>query len=329
MKETLTATDKSFGKNYEKNYEKNYGVIAGIVIFASVFIYYSLKSPGFLTRVNLIRNIIMPATISAVISLGMTLVMSGGGIDLSISSIAGLAGMAAAVGADIFDLPVFLIIPIGLLAGALIGALNGTLVAYFGISPFVVTLSIIYLARGLQYVIALGAVSGTYLMLPRAASKLGGNPVFHIGISVLVIVILVIFHNHSIYGRYIKAIGSNIHAAKYSGIPTRFYTWITYVICGLCCAIGGIMLTFSEGMARVGSGESYQIDAFLLPILGNTIFGHFSVQGTIFSSLFLYMITNGLFILGTPPQYMRIIKGALLVTVILVSGLQKIIKDNK
>ncbi len=313
----------------KKNSKLNFGMLAGFATFALVFIYFSIKAPSFLTRINLIRNLIMPATISAVISLGMTIVMTGGGIDLSVASIAGLAGMASAVGAAQLDLPIVLMILLALIVGGLIGAINGALVAYGGISPFVVTLSIIYLARGLQYLVALSAVSGTYLMLPRAATKLGGEPNFLIGAAVLVAIIFYFFLDRSIYGRYIKAVGNNIHAAKYSGIPTRFYTWITYVLCGFCCAIAGVMLTFNEGMARVGSGESYQIDAFLLPILGNSIFGRFSVQGTIFSSLFLYMIINGLFILGTPPEFLRIIKGALLITIILVSGLQKILSKNK
>ena len=325
MNGTIAASKKSLIKQRKINF----GILAGSLIFILVFAYFSIKAPSFLTRVNLIRNLLMPATISAVISLGMTIVMSGGGIDLSVASIAGLAGMAAAVGTAQFDLSIPSMILVALFTGALVGSLNGFLVAYCGISPFVVTLSIIYLARGLQYLVALGAVSGTYLMLPKVATKLGGNPTFLIGTAVIVALTLFIFLDHTIYGRYIKSVGANIHAAKYSGIPTRFYTWLTYVICGLCCAITGIMLTFNEGMARVGSGESYQIDAFLLPILGNAIFGRFSVQGTIFSSLFLYMIINGLFILGTPPEYLRIIKGALLITIVLVSGLQKIVASNK
>lgn len=309
--------------------KNNFGTLAGFAVFALVFMYFGINAPGFLTQVNIVRNLILPATISAVISMGMTIVMSGGGIDLSVASIAGLAGMVAAVGSAKLDMSIALMILVALITGALIGALNGFLVAYCGISPFVVTLSVIYLARGLQYLVALSTVSGTYLMLPRDAVALGGKPAFFISAAVMVAVFLYVFLDHTIYGRFIRTVGSNMHAARYSGIPIRFYTWITYVICGLCCAVTGIMLTFNEGMAQVGSGDSYQIDAFLLPILGNAIFSRFSVQGTIFSSLFLYMIINGLFILGTPPEYLRIIKGALLITIILVSGLQKIISKNK
>ena len=308
------------------NYKsKNVSLIAGIVIFALVFIFFSIQAQGFLTRINLVKNLLMPACIATVISLGMTTVMVAGGIDLSISSIAGLAGLASAAVSAVFDvsfLPMFLA---ALLVGSLIGALNGALVAYGGISPFVVTLSVVFLAGGLQYLISLGAVSGTYLMLPRDITKLGSEPWFVIGLAVLFAVLLYIFLDRTIFGRYTRAVGKNIEAARFSGIPVRFYYWLTFVICGAYCAVGGIMLTFAEGMARVGSGESYLIDAFLLPILGNTIFGKFSVEGTIFGALFMYMIINGLFILGTPPEFIRIIKGGLLLAIILVSGVQKII----
>jgi len=306
----------------------NYGLISGFIVFALVFTIFTIKAPSFLSKTNLVRNLAMPASISAVIAMGMTIVMTGGGIDLSIANIAGLAGLAAAASSAQFDLPFPLMLLTALIVGGLIGAINGGLVAYAGISPFVVTLSVVFLAHGLQYLISLVSVSGTYLMLPRNVSNLGVNPLFQIGICLAVFLILYIFLDHSMYGRFIKAVGMNLNASNFSGIPYRFYTWLTYVICGFCCALTGIMLTANEGLARVGSGESYQIDGFLLPILGKTIFGRFSIQGTIFSALFIYMIINGRFILGVTPEYVKIIKGGLLLGIILVSGIQKVVRGE-
>ena len=307
----------------------NFSMIAGFVVFILVFIFFSIRAKGFLTQVNILRNLIMPASISAVIAMGMTIVMSAGGIDLSVSSIAGLAGLAAAASAALFKFPLPLMFFAALVTGGLIGAINGSLVAYGGISPFVVTLSVVFLARGIQYLIVLTTVvTGTYRMHPMSVSRLGGNPFFLIVTCAVVIFILYFFLDHTIFGRNIKATGLNLEAAKFSGIPVRWYTWLTYVICGFCCAITGLMLTANEGMARVGSGESYLIDAFLLPILGSSVFGRFSIQGTVFSSLFLYMIINGLFILGASPESVRIIKGGLLLAIILVSGIQKRIQEG-
>jgi len=312
----------------EKGGQINYGVISGFIVFILVFAVFSLIAPGFFTPVNILRNLIMPATISAVIAMGMTVVMLAGGIDLSVANIAGLAGLAAAAVTVKLNFPIPLMFLTAMIVGGLIGMFNGSLVAYAGISPFVVTLSVVFLAQGLQYLVSLMTSSYTYLILPRNISMLGMNPYFQIGICIFVFVGLYILLDHSVFGRRIKSIGLNINTAKFSGIPVRFYTWLTYTICGICCALGGIMVTANEGMARVGSGESYLIDSFMLPILGNAIFGRFSVQGTLFSSLFLYMIINGMFIMGVSPQLVKIIKGGLLLSMILVSGIQKMMRSE-
>ena len=324
-----TLTADTTGKDRPRLGGASLNITAGLLVFAAIFIFFSLQAPGFLSRINLVKNLLMPAAIAAVISLGMTVVMTARGIDLSISSIAGLAGLAAAAVAAVLDLGFFPMLLAAVLVGALIGAVNGTLVAFVGISPFVVTLSVVFLAQGLQYLIALGAVSGTYLMFPREITRLGSNSTFVIGIALACAVLLYIFLDRTVFGRRLRAVGSSLEAARFSGIRVRFYYGLSFVICGVYCAVGGILLTFSEGMARVGSGESYLIDAFLLPILGNTIFGKFSVQGTLFGALFMYMIINGLFILGTPPEYIRIIKGGLLLAIILVSGIQKALHSDE
>jgi ribose transport system permease protein len=307
---------------------KNIGLWAGLLVFALVFVFFSVKAQGFLTQINLVRNLLMPASIAAVIALGMTIVYVGGGVDLSIAVTAGLSGLAVAATMAKFDLSLPLLFLVALFSGAIIGAINGLLVAYVGISPFVVTLSVVFLAEGLQYLITLGVVSGTYIMLPREIMRLGSKPGFMLGICAAASILLYIFLDHTIFGRHIRTVGQNITVSNFSGIKTRFYTWLTYVLCGAFAAIGGVMLTFAEGMARVGSGESYLIDAFMLPILGNTIFGRFSVEGTIFGALFMYMLINGLFILGAPPEMIRIVKGVLLLAVILVSGIQKMVSKD-
>lgn len=299
------------------------GLIAGLVVFAAVFIFFSIRAPGFLTPVNLVRSILMPASIAAVIALGMTVVMSGGGIDLSVSAIAGLSALFGAVAASELGLSIPLMILVAILCGLLMGAINGAFVAYIGISPFVATLSMVYLANGLQFLVTLVTISGTYLMLPRQIIQLASNPWFLLGGCILAAVIVYILLDHTTHGRYIRSMGQNLKVASFSGINVRLYTWLTYVIAGGLSAVGGVMLTSVEGMARTGSGESYLIDAFLLPILGNSVFGRFSVEGTLFGALFMYMIADGMFILGTTPEYVRIIKGALLLAVILVSGIQK------
>lgn len=329
MTENNIVTNKiNFSKIKERRLAGSLGLIVGVLIFILTFIYFSINAPGFLTRINLIKNLLMPASIAIVISLGMNFVMTAGGIDLSISSIAGLAGLASAAISVVLKLPFGFMLTGALLVGLLIGVLNGFLIAYGGISPFVVTLSMVFLVQGLQYLISLATVSGTYLMLPRAMTRLGSQPWFVIGICATLSVVQYIFIDWTVHGRYIKSVGKNVEASRFSGIPTRFYYGLTFVLSGLYCAVGGVMLTFAEGAAKVGSGESYLIDAFLIPILGKTIFGRFSALGTIFGAVFMYMLINGMFILGTPPEYVRLIKGGLLLAIILASGLQNILSGG-
>ena len=167
---------------------------------------------------------------------------------------------------------------VAMVGGGLMGAANGAFVAALGVSPFVVTLSMVFLARGLQFLIALTMVSGTYLMLPHDVTRLGSTPAFLIGTCAIVAVLLYVLMDHTVFGRYLRAVGKNLAVARLSGIPVRLITWSSYVLCGAMAAIGGVLLTSQEGMAApVGSGESYLIDAFLLPILGQAVFRRFSV----------------------------------------------------
>lgn len=300
----------------------NLSTLAGLAVFAAVFAFFAWKAPGFLTYGNLVRSIMMPASIAATIALGMTLVMTGAGIDLSVAAVAGLSALLAATVSARLGLSLPLMFIVAMIGGGLMGAVNGAFVAALGVSPFVVTLSMVFLARGLQFLIALTMVSGTYLMLPRDVTRLGSTPAFLIGTCVVVAVLLYVLMDHTVFGRYLRAVGKNLAVARLSGIPVRLITWSSYVLCGAMAAIGGVLLTSQEGMARVGSGESYLIDAFLLPILGQAVFRRFSVAATLFGALFMYMIIDGLFILGTPPEDVRIVKGGLLLAVILVSGIQ-------
>jgi len=298
--------------------------MGGILIFLLVFIFLATNSPVFLKPVNLIRNWLLPAGIASVISLGMTIVMAGGGIDLSVGATAGLSALFAASMSAVFHLGIIPMIILALLCGLVIGAIKGYFVAYLGVNPFVVTLSTVFLIRGLQFLVTLTSVKGAYIMLPTSLMILGGNATFQLGSFVIAAVILYIFLEKSYYGRYVQAVGTNLEVARFSGISFRSYTWLTYLIGGILTALGGFMLTSYEGVIRVGSGDGYLIDSFVLPILGQAVFRRISVEGTIFGALFMYMVINGLFIFGTSPENVDFIKGGLLFAVLIISGIQKL-----
>lgn len=313
--------EESKAKN-KRFFFKNW--MGGLTLFIAVLIFLAIKAPVFFTPMNLVRNWLIPAGIAGLIAYGMTIVMAGGGIDLSVGVSAGLCALVSATVATELNIGIAGLIIIAILSGILLGALKGYLVAYLGINPFVVTLSMLFLIRGLQFFVTLTAVNGTYIMLGRDVTVFGNNAVAHLAFFGGSSLLLYIFMDHSKPGRYIKAVGENIEVARYSGIPYRYYTWITYLIGGAMAALGGFMLTSYEGVIRVGSGEGFLIDAFLLPILGQAVFGRVSVQGTLFGSLFMYMLINGLFILGTTPENVDFIKGGLLLVMLIASSLQRL-----
>lgn len=300
------------------------GWMGGVLIFLLIFIFLSITAPAFLNPVNLLRNWILPAGIASVVSLGMTIVMAGGGINLSVGASAGLSALFAASLSKVFGIDLVPMFIIALISGVLIGAINGMFVSYLGINPFVVTLSSVYLIRGLQYVLALSTVKGTYIMLSKPVLSLGANAYFQIGSFILASILIYIFLEKTRYGRYIKAIGTNIEVARFSGINVRYYTMLTYLICGLLTALGGFMLTAYEGVVRIGAGEGYLIDSFVFPILGQAVFRKMSVEGTLFGALLMYLILNGLYIFGTSPETTDFIKGGLVLLILIISGIQKI-----
>jgi ribose/xylose/arabinose/galactoside ABC-type transport system permease subunit len=296
----------------------------GLLVFLAIFLFFAITKPVFFSSVNILRNIILPAGIAGVIALGMTIVMAGGGIDLSVGAISGLSALIAGSIATNIHISVPLIMLIAMLTGLLIGGLNGFFVSFLSVNPFVVTLSSVFLIRGLEYLFTLRLVSGTYIMMPEELTRAGSSTWFQMGLFVLTSVLLYVFLDHTRFGRSIHSVGENLQVTHYSGLPIKLYTWLTYALCGVLVAIGGVMLTSYEGMVKVGTGESYLIDAFVLPILGQAVFKRISVEGTLFGALLIFMVINGLFIYGTPPIYVNFVKGGLLLVVIILSGIQKL-----
>ena len=292
-----------------------YGAILSMALFFLVFALLCIYGRGFFTAENLVRNLLMPASMSSVIACGMTLVMRGGGIDLSMGATAGLGALTgAALGTNVVSS-----IAAAMFSGMILGSLNGLFISVIGINPFIVTLTTSFVAKGLQFLVSLQKAQSTALLWSLPMDRLGSSPVFQIGTSLLVIIFLYVFIEKTKYGRYVKAIGENSEVAIYSGIPVRFYSWMTYVIGSVLAGLSGVMLTSYEGLVRVGSGDNFLLDAFLLPLLGKAVFGRLSIAGTVFAALFLAMIVNGLYILGLPPSWVNAMKGVLLFSMVVAS----------
>ena len=303
-----------------------FGVGTMLVALSFELVVFAILIPGFSKYSAILNNLFIPAGMATVISLGMTVIMKAGGIDLSLGSIAGFAAMFGIALGTATGIPGPLAMIATLGAGSLIGGINGFLIGYLGVSPFVATLSMTFLIQGLEYFIMtsgmfFGGKTGTYLILPSLLGFLSANANNMLITALIWVLLVYLFLNRSRFGRYITLVGSNIIAAQLSGLNVRFYIFLTYIIGGIGAGLAGFMLASREGIVRIGSGQGFLIDAFLLPLLGKAVVGRLSVLGTILGALFVYLLIYGLMAVGASVFLVNIIKGGLLLFVIILSRL--------
>lgn len=288
------------------------------LIFVGVFVLLSLSADNFFT-VNNLFNILRQAAPTLIVAVGMTLVITTGGIDLSVGS--GLAVVAVlsaiALGAG---WPVWLAI-VGMLAlGTVIGFLNGYFTSFQNIPAFIVTLASLSMLRGFAQLLTKGYSipidpSSPFLVIGRG--RIGIVPVPAL-IAVVVVAIGYVLLNHTRFGLYVTGIGSNEEGVRRSGINVRVVKAAVYGLSGLVVGLGGMVTA-----ARLASGSSYTGVAFELQVIaavivgGTNLFGgEGRMMGTVMGTLLLAMITNGLILMHVSPFYEQIIEGAIILLAI-------------
>ncbi len=298
-----------------------FGIMLALVVLC---VGLSFASPYFLTRGNII-NVLRQTSINGILALGMTLVIISGGIDLSVGSILAFAGMVAASLAtrmnDHTPANLALVVGAALLAGLGIGLVNGFVVAKLAIPPFVVTLGMLSVARGLTYIYSDGQpipnLGGTFL-------DLGRGLVFGVPVPVLIFAAVVALSwlvlAKTSFGRYVYAVGGNERSALTSGIRTKRIILAVYVISGLLAALGGVILTARTTSGLPQAGVAYELDAIAAVVIGGTSLsgGIGSPVGSMLGALIIGVINNGLDLLGVSSYYQQVIKGAIIVLAVLL-----------
>ncbi len=298
----------------------------GIVIIV-MFVFLSFASPYFFDFKNLM-NILLQVSISTVIAVGMTVVIITGGIDLSVGSVAALAGVLIALTLKL-GLPVFLCLVlavlVGLGAGALMGAINGAVVVKGGVPAFIATLGMMSVARGTALFITNGQ---TVHMLPKEYQAFTAGEIFKFGdkggipvpvIYAIAVVILANFVlNRTKFGRYIYAIGGNKEAVRLSGINTKKVEFFAYVISGLACGIGAILLVGRLNSGQPIAGQGYELDAIAAAIIGGTSLsgGVGKITGTLMGAVFMGILRNGMNLLDVSSHLQLIIIGVVIVAAV-------------
>lgn len=289
--------------------------VVAIVLVVLCIIMTVVRPVTFPTTANLF-NILRQSALYIILALGMALVIITGGIDLSIGSVIAFSACLGAYLAQAVKMPVILVVVVILAAGMLCGLINGSLISYAGIPPFIVTLGMMSVGTGVALLISNGApirYEKSWL------SVFGGNYIGPIPISVIVTVaaavIMIVFSNYTITGRNIYAIGNSERAAKLSGIAVGKTIVKVYVIMGLLAGICAILLIGQMNSADPSFGSGYEMDAIAAAVIGGISMsgGEGRLGGTIIGALLMSLLKNMFVLLAVSGYWQTIILGCVIV----------------
>ncbi|HKJ42439.1 MAG TPA: hypothetical protein VKA27_10125 [Sunxiuqinia sp.] len=301
-----------------------------IIALLVMCIVLSFLSDRFLTTENT-WNVMRQISVNVIISVGMTLVILTGGIDLSVGSILAFAGAVTAgmlkFGAEFTDINVYIGFTLlgalvgGTLVGAFLGWFNGLTITRFKVPPFVATLAMLTIARGLTMLLTGGfpiTGLGTNMAFIGTGWFLGiPMPVW---ISAFIVLVAVVLTKKTVLGRHIYAIGGNETAAALSGLKIKKVKMIVYAIAGALAGIGGIIVTSRLDSAQPNAGFGFELDSIAAVVIGGTSLsgGKGTIMGTVQGALIIGILNNGLVLLNVSPFWQQVIKGLVILLAVVI-----------
>jgi erythritol transport system permease protein len=317
-------------------------ILEGRAFFALIVIVavFSFLSPYYFT----LNNFLIMAShvaIFGILAIGMLLVILNGGIDLSVGSTLGLAGCIAGflmqgVTLDYFGVilypPVWAVVVITCALGALVGAVNGVLIAYLKVPAFVASLGVLYVARGIALLMTNGLTYNNLGGRPELGNtgfdwlgfnRLAGIPIGVIVLAVLAIVCGIVL-SRTAFGRWLYASGGNERAADLSGVPVKRVKIIVYVLSGVCAAIAGLVLSSQLTSAGPTAGTTYELTAIAAVVIGGAALtgGRGTVRGTMLGAFVIGFLSDGLVIIGVSAYWQTVFTGAVIVLAVLMNSIQ-------
>ncbi|HEY7242326.1 MAG TPA: ABC transporter permease [Xanthobacteraceae bacterium] len=276
----------------------------------------ALLTDRFMSPLNL-ANILVQSSIMAVIAMGMTFVIIGGGFDLSVGSTAALAGCVAAM--VMLEAGIAAGVLAGIIAGALVGLANGVIIGFLNVNPFITTLGTMVLVRGIVFLITAGAPVSGETGLPGEFVAFGSDRLFGVHylvwVPVLLLATLSLVLAATPYGRRVYATGGGREAAYLSGVPVRRVIASTYVWCGALAGIAGVMLAARLQSGQPTAGEFYELTAIAAVVLGGaSLHGG---EGTLYKSVIgvfiMIVLGNALNLLNVDSYWQRVAVGAVII----------------
>lgn len=297
-----------------------------LLAFAALIILvvgFSIASDNFFQYNNIV-GILLATSVNGILALGVTFVIITGGIDLSIGTVMAFSGVMTAVIITDWELPVAVGMLGGIATGALAGLINGVLIARMRVPPFIATLGMLYVAKGLALIfsdlrpiyfsnapgfrdIVMGSVVGRVV------------PEYDIPNAVLILfgaaIIAGLLLAKSVLGRYTFAMGSNEEATRLSGVNVTFWKTAVYTLCGAFAGLGGVVMAARLNSAQPALGQGYELDAIAAVVIGGTSLsgGEGTITGTIIGAFVMSVLTNGLRILSVPQEWQMVVTGTILV----------------
>ncbi len=299
----------------------NLGMLITLFVLAAFF---TIMSKNFLTGSNIL-NVLRQISMNAIIAFGMTYVILIGGIDLSVGSIVAVA-QTAAVGMMMNGVDIPISILFGVAAGGVLGLTNGAVIAKIKVPPFIATLAMMTIARGLAYVYT----GGRPMRFDNETFySLGNGYIGPLPIPVIIMIVCLIITSYVLnktkFGRHVYAIGGNREAARFSGVHLTRIELVVYSLSGLMAGLSGVILAARMSSAQPISGQGFELDAIAAVVLGGTSLagGVGTVGGTIIGALVIGVLNNGLNLIQVPFYWQLIIKGLVIILAVTVDTVKK------
>ncbi len=295
-----------------KSWAGRLGLVIALVVIGAAL---SAAKPSFLTVPNLV-NLVRQISINGILAVGVTYVLLTGGVDLSLGSLVALTGVVAACFAHPQQSPVIVPVLMGVAAGAGCGAVNGLVITRGRVAPFIVTLGMMTVARGLALVISGGKPVSN---LSREFTGMGSGDFIGVPIPIVVLFAIALasylFLKNLRLGRYVYAVGGNENAARASGIDVDAVKMFAYTVCGALAGLAGVVLASRITTGQPNAGVGYELDAIAAVVIGGTSLsgGVGGVGGTMLGALLMGVINNGLDLLNVSSYYQQIVKGLIIV----------------
>lgn len=307
-----------------------------LLAFASLLalmIFFSLASPNFMQTDNMVA-ILQATAVNGVLAIACTFVIITSGIDLSVGTLMTFCAVMAGVVCTMLGLPMFAGVIAALISGAFMGWVSGMLIAKLKVPPFIATLGMMMLLKGLSLVI-----SGTKpiyfndtpdFYLISQGSLIGYIfPALPIPNSVLILFLLAVgasvVLNKTVLGRYTFALGSNEEALRLSGVNVDFWKITVYTVAGAICGIAGLVIASRLNSAQPALGQGYELDAIAAVVIGGTSLagGTGTVLGTIIGAFIMSVLTNGLRILNVAQEWQTVLTGAIIILAVYADILRR------